>query len=369
MSNNLPAVVQAAVKNQEIVLKDVRLILPTESYGQLLGPYDKVTIEVVRISVDPKDKEVYNEGKEKALSKIGLEKLAIAVGIQWDPVNTSITLSTDYKSIAKATGRMKKANGEWISCTETKTIDCKLYEEEQLDVVTNNAEKGNFAKILKWKKTDSGKSYPVFEPWQNETEKQQGIIKELNKIVRQKRKFKDELAMTGAKERVIRYFLAIKGTYKIEELQKPFAIPRIITDTSAMLENPDLRKYAVEQMTGAVSSIFEESNGMQKIKNVTPEVKEITNGSDHTDNEPDPPPPAKEPETISKLSNPIVKKMHDEMLSLLENELISPDEKTKILAWSKLPEKQTAENIKTMTDWIQRKIAEREEPDQGDLLI
>jgi hypothetical protein len=70
------------------------------------------------------------------------------------------------------------------------------------------------------------------------------------------RKFKDERAMTGAKERCIRALLALKASYSREELSKPFVFPRVTLDASKMLASPEMRSAAVERMTGATSSIF-----------------------------------------------------------------------------------------------------------------
>jgi len=256
MSENLPAVIQSAIQAQKIDTKNVNLMIPSETYGLVMSKFEKVIFEIVKINQSSEAKEVYDQGKEKALTKVGLNKLALAAGIEWDPANCDITLSTDYKSIAKATGRIKHPNGKYIPCTETKTIDCSLYEEEQREAITKEAENGDFYSKPEWKTATSGKKYPVFQPWKSDSEKAAGIEKKLREIVRQRRKFKDELAMTGAKERVIRYFFSMKGTYTTTELNKPFVIPHILLDTDAMLEDPMTRRAAIQNMNGSVSDIF-----------------------------------------------------------------------------------------------------------------
>ena len=78
------------------------------------------------------------------------------------------------------------------------------------------------------------------------------------------KKYKDERAMTGAKERVIKAFVAIKSTYKDIELEKPFVFPRIILDSEKMLANLETRNAALAKITGVTSAIFGEARNMLK---------------------------------------------------------------------------------------------------------
>jgi hypothetical protein len=206
-TKNLPAVIQAAISEQKIDLTKVNFLMPTKTFGQIIGEYDKIIIEVIEI--DPTDdNDVYEVEKGKfCLKKRPLMAIANALGIIWDPRLTGIIESTEKKARAKATGAMRKPNGEWIPVSDEKTID-------------------------------------------------------------DNRKSKDERAMTGAKERVIREFLALKNTYKREELSKPIAFPRVIPNISKMLEHPEFRKVAIEKMIGTITSIF----GPQK-SSETPQIE------------------------------------------------------------------------------------------------
>jgi len=131
-NENIPAVIETAIQNQKIDLNNINFLLPTETYGQVLGQYEKVIIEIVRVDPDPKNEEVYEIAKGKfCLSQRPLMKISNAVGIVWDPKNTKLILDTDVKSRAKATGFMKKPNGEIISITEEKTIDLDVIREEK----------------------------------------------------------------------------------------------------------------------------------------------------------------------------------------------------------------------------------------------
>jgi len=250
--STLPAVVQTAIDLQKIDLANVNLFLPTQTFGQVIGEYDKVVIEVVNVDPDPKAGDVYEIATGKfALSKRPLEMMASALGIVWDPVTTGIVESTSRKSRAKATGAMRKPNGEWIPTTEEKSVDLEAIEEEQRIKQEDYADKG---KLIGW-----NGNKPIHESWEKhggEPAKLAHIEREIRKALLPYRKFKDERANTGAKERVIKFFLALKSTYTKEELSKPIAFPRIVTDTSKLLANPATSQRAIEQMSGAVKSIF-----------------------------------------------------------------------------------------------------------------
>lgn len=253
---NLPAVINTAIQKQNINLRECNVILPTQSFGDILGEFDKVTIEVVKIDTNPDAGEVFKLNSKNVLGKIPLQKISNALGIKWDPQNTTVIDSTWNKSRAKATGAIKKPNGEWILLSEEKTIDVTVYEEEQEEIIREKANKGNPDIILEWKATNKGKRYPIYQAWQNTDEKEAWIERAVKKTVRQYRKFKDERAMTGAKERAIRALLAIKSTYTDDELSRPFAFPRISTNVDAMLKTPALRDKAIENMTGSSTAIF-----------------------------------------------------------------------------------------------------------------
>lgn len=261
---NIPMVMQKAIQEQQINTANVNLLLPTQTFGSILGAYEKLSIEIISIDTNPDNQDVYEIVKgsgKKTLGKIALQKIANALGIVWDPKNTTILESTPTKSRAKATGAIKKPNGEFIVISEEKTVDITVIEDEQMIKAEEDALKG---KIIKWEKNPNGRSYPVFSEWKNEEEKRRYIELTVKKSLLSYRKFKDERAMTGAKSRVISALLAIKNTYTEEELRKPFAFPKITTNASAMLENPELREAALRRMTGSISSIFGNEQPIEK---------------------------------------------------------------------------------------------------------
>tara|TARA_Y100000310_G_scaffold297411_1_gene330398 strand:- start:3457 stop:4599 length:1143 start_codon:yes stop_codon:yes gene_type:complete len=267
---NLPAVIETAIAEQKIDTSKATVILPTQSFGALISEYEKVTMEVVKISANPADGEVFEpggKGKGKALTKVPLLRIGNAIGLVWVPRETTILESSERKSRAKATALFRKANGEWITITEEKTVDIDAIEEKQRISAEDDAEKGpllldQYGKIV-WHQNPT---YPERDPagWQSEADKQKHIDREVRKSLIQYRLYKDERAMTGAKERVIRAILAIKNTYTDAELSRPFAFPRIVADPAAMMKQPELREAAISMMAGKIAQVFGEKTEDEK---------------------------------------------------------------------------------------------------------
>jgi len=253
----VPAVIMAAIQEQQLNEADVNLMLPSETFGQVLGEYDKVTMEVVRVDPNPAAGDVYEIEGRLALGKVPLQKIATALSIVWDPEHTGIVEDTPTKARAKATGAMRKPNGEWVVVTREKTVDLSADEETLRLKYEEDADKGNFTgKVTDWGTSKNGKKYPAaFEPWKSEQEKLAAIDRAVRKALLQKRKFKNELADTGAMDRVIRAFIGVK-TYTAADLARPFAFPRVTTDTSKLLADPQMRATAIAQMHGSVKAIF-----------------------------------------------------------------------------------------------------------------
>ena len=272
-TKNLPVIIKKQIADQKININEVNLILPTATFGEIIGEYDKVTLEIVDVSSDKKEGDVFPIGKNFAFNARPLLRFANAVGIEWDIKSTTLIDRTDTVSRAKATGAYRKPNGEWIVLTEEKTVDLTVLEEEQTTKYEEEAEKGepywenNYLKHRAWPQGEQGQD-----------KKRKWIEKQIKKAMLQYKKFRDERAMTGAKERVIRKLLALKSTYTEKELQKPFAFPRIILDTRKMLKDPIAQQAAIDKMTGAVGVVFGagSARSRQEIEGVSYNVEERT---------------------------------------------------------------------------------------------
>ena len=256
-NQNLPAIIKTAIQKQGIVLENVNLILPTQTFGQILGEYDVLAFELVKI--EKTDCYEMKKGSgENVPAKRALMSISNALGILWDPKTTTNLESSERKSRAKATGALKKPNGEWVVLSAEKTVDLDAIEEEQRLKQEEYADNG---KIVRWEN-----NRPVKEPWNlhgGEDGKKAFIDREVRKAVLPYWKFKDEKAETGAKERVIRQIIALKENYTNAELEKPFALPKIMVDVSKMLNDPRVQKIALERMTESVTSIFGKQPDLQ----------------------------------------------------------------------------------------------------------
>ena len=256
-TSNLPAIIKTAIQKQGIDLEKVNLILPTQTFGQILGEYDVLAFEIVKI--EKSDCYEMKKGSgENVPAKRALMSISNALGILWDPKTTTNLESSERKSRAKATGALKKPNGEWVVLSAEKTVDLDAIEEEQRLKQEEYADSG---KLIEWQGNK-----PIKQPWSQhggEEAKQTFIDREVRKAVLPYWKFKDERAETGAKERVIRQIIALKENYSNAELEKPFALPKIMVDVSKMLNDPRVQKIALERMTESVTSIFGKQPDLQ----------------------------------------------------------------------------------------------------------
>lgn len=295
--DNLPAVIRNAVATQKIDLASVNLMMPSQTFGEIIGQFDKVSLEVVKVDPDPDKGDVFKVADGKfALSKIPLQKISSALSIQWVPEYTGIVESTPMKSRARATGVMRKPNGELVTVTDEKVIDLSVVEEEIRIKAEEDAQKGNpDGKVVEWGETRSGKKYPAkFEAWHSDEERNRWIEFKVRKDRLQKMKFKDELALTGAKDRVVRAFVATKSTYTAEELSKPFAFPRVTLDTGKMLADSSLRQAAIDMIAPNAASLFGPQKGAPQMAGAAPregaapgEPRDVTHSADEADDDVD----------------------------------------------------------------------------------
>lgn len=283
----LPAVITKAAQQQGIQLDPsrVNLLLPTQSYGQIVGQFDKVTLEVMVIDPNPQAGEVYEISGKKALAKPSLDRMYSALGMIEDPVNTTILESSPRKSRAKATAAIRKPNGEYVVLTEEKTVDIDVIEEEQTMKAKESAIKG---KPSGWGRNTT------YAPWASDSEKAEWIELTVQKAVLPYKKFKDERAMTGARERLVRAVVGLKSSYTDAELAKPFVFPRITTDTDKLLADKETRQLAIEKMSGSVRAIFGGHNEEEERepRDVTPEAPkafaEVVENENDTEEDEDP---------------------------------------------------------------------------------
>lgn len=267
----LPAIEQA-LQREGIDRNQVNLVSPTETYGHELSKYEKLSVEVVVLNPDPKNGvDVYLlPGGVLGFSKVALMKIAGALGISFDPRLSGIVERDRTISRARATGAMRKPNGEVVIHSDEKTIDVEVYEEELRSSPKPKSEA------------------------------------DIKREVLTRRKFKDELANSGAKLRVIRQLVALPGAVRPEVLRKPFVFPKVIADMDAMAENPKMAEIVKDRMGDTASAVFGKPEAEGEIKQplALPD-SEVTDfdddipGGEETGSALPPPEPAKQQEAMA----------------------------------------------------------------------
>jgi hypothetical protein len=192
---------------------------------QQIDPFRKARLIEVFISSDLSKKEVYAQSGGLALTKVALEKLAIAASMTFRTVE--IKSDREYCR-ATVEGFWTNSSGETISDRKTAELD--------LDVLQD--ELGN---------TDPKK------------------VKEFQQV----RKFKIPLTESKAKNRVIRSLLGLKSTYTAEELSKPFTFP--VVAFSPDFNDPEIKNAVIQKFLGSGDALF---GGVPKMERL-PEVEQV----------------------------------------------------------------------------------------------
>ncbi len=239
-----------------------------------ISPLQQVSIEVVKIDPNPDNKEVFKVTKDQfGLTKVALQKLAHTAGIIFDPERSR--RMDDGRNLRRivfsATGALRKPDGSWITMNGSKEVDLDVIEREtraRLD------DEGKSGKLFEWDPKEQGKKifYKYGTPECNTK-----IDRELRNCMIQIEKHKHALAETGAYNRVIRAILAIKPTYTLQELSKPFVVPRVTVNPKVILSDPKLKQeFMRSALTTNINDIFgrPEQAPIQSIPEQTTEMDE-----------------------------------------------------------------------------------------------
>lgn len=181
------------------------LLIPEIAIGGL-SIFHKPVVDKITLSVDPKQGDVYNDSNAHGLviSGKGLAKLATTAGIIWDHNRCRrVDDRRDRNYCAyRAIGGLRKPDGAVVWADASYDIDFDVLHDQLLEKYT--------AKAKQDKKGQEWIDYCV------------------NRDFQQKLTHKLKLCETGAKNRVIRKLLGLKGTYNPNELKNPFVCPRIV---------------------------------------------------------------------------------------------------------------------------------------------
>jgi hypothetical protein len=233
-----PAVVppsQALAKVPVGVIRDAatvtQTLLEAAGMGHLVSPAPaagnlpegcSILVSAIMINADRETYPVGGNGDEddrgkgeRGLSKVALDKLASALAIDWDPVQSRRLDDGSHPHYcrAKAVGRVRNFDGTWRTIQDEKELDYR-----DLSPVIE----GIRARAKKKNKADGGQG-------------------EIN----QKRQHIQSLCITEARLRAIRT-LGVRTAYTPEELAKPFIVAQLVFDGRS--EDPEARAYFRERI-------------------------------------------------------------------------------------------------------------------------
>lgn len=233
------------------------LLVATQTVQQI-SPFHAMRLEEVKISTNLNDGDIFKVGSRNergkwidlySLTKVPLLKMAKAAGIVWNWSETKIVSATRDYVIYQAVAAIRTPSGEYIPAKGTKEIDLLAVEAETKKSKREALEKLSPAEL---KKKLGNKSFDDY------------LESEVEGTMIQWRKNKIARAETGAMLRAVKALLTIKSTYTMEELEKPFVVPRI--DFSPDYNDPNVRSMLLNHGMKAASELF----GMNSQMNLTP---------------------------------------------------------------------------------------------------
>lgn len=259
--------------------KNYNLLVPTATDVQL-NPFYKFHVEEVPVDLGENSGDIFKVGSVKtgkqdekgkdiwedvfSLSKPLLNKMAMAAGIQFNPKETYGERIDRVTYRAQAQGAMRKADGTARTETDQKVI-CLEDEEEKYRIefadkatkgITDEKQAQAAAEIFSGQWVESknkwGKKCQAFVVAKEDRDRY--IDRSVMVNMALLKKTWAEKAMTGAKLRVIRALLGVKGTYTKAELQKNFAIPTVIF--SPDFSDPQVRQAMLTQGMNSVNNMF-----------------------------------------------------------------------------------------------------------------
>lgn len=249
-----------ALEKLQIELEEYRkkgaynVLVPTLTI-QEISPFHKPVLEIVRINPDPQAGEVYEiiQGSgDFSMRAVALQKIGYAAGLIWNARGCGRTDDGSNPDIVsyRAEAAVRKEDGTYMPLNAEYMVDLDVIEEELRESYEKKSQT-----LMKEKKQKG-------EKW-TEEERKNFVEKYLRRDMLQKRKFRLQLAQTGAMDRVIRKILGLKGTYKKEELQKPFVVPKIAF--SPDVTDPRVRELLLRQGMDATNVLFGTETGRSMI--------------------------------------------------------------------------------------------------------
>lgn len=272
--------------NSQTALADIQqkyagcnLLLPATTEVQL-NPFYKITVMEVTVDTSENSGDVFKVGSVKSgqkdnrgndiwvttysLAKPLLMKLAAAAGIQFDPEHTYGTRVNQNTYKAKAFGAMRMPDGtgkthadEKVICLDDEEANLRLeFMDKSIKGIVDDKAAKAAAEMFKghWIDTTNkwGKACKAYVIDDSDRDKyiERSVLVNMTLL----RKTAAEKAMTGAINRVIRALTGLKGQYTLEELKKPFAIPRVTFAPD--YTDSEVRSAMISQGMNSIGSLF-----------------------------------------------------------------------------------------------------------------
>jgi len=236
----------ASKELEEWKAKGANLLLPS-THIEGLSEFHKPVLEIVQLSSNPENGDVYEHDKDKPgpkkkwrPTKQALMKLSVCAGVIWSVNETRrIDNGADRNYIAyRAVGGIKKADGQPVFFSAEYDMDMEVIEQEMRESYEKKT-KGE------WMASKTAK------------EKAEYVDFCVNRDLLQKRKFKLRLCEAGAMNRVLRMLLGIKQAYTTEELSKPFVVMRVVFQPD--YNDKEVKKAFLDAAVKATFGIYGDS--------------------------------------------------------------------------------------------------------------
>lgn len=261
--------------------QNCNLLIPAATSVQI-NPFYKCTVMEVVPDTSDNSGDIFKVGNTKvgedengktvyadvfSLAKPLLMKLATAAGIQFHPEYTTVVRENANTYVGKAYGAVRLPDGTFKTHAETKRIclddEEAKYHLEFMDKsimgihdwkaakAAADMFKGEWhedpEKLNQWNKPEK---YYVIADCDREKYIERSILVNMTLL----RKTASEKAQTGAILRVIRALLGIKGTYQLQELKKPFAVPTVTF--SPDYSDANVRQAMLQQGMSSMGNMF-----------------------------------------------------------------------------------------------------------------
>ena len=243
MSKELVAAGQNALQiTAKYPAEKFNLLVPTQTVAEI-AEIHKPVMNVVQISTDPADKEIYlqekgcrewtdNNGKKHpakqegwALTKKGLNKLMRAAGIKI--LGTRPIIPTTCQKCSE----INKGIGRPVNCGACVNKDVKFEARISVPQLT-----GENTEIVAHKEIFVDDVTDGMTPAQR----------------KEFLKFRSEMCETKAINRALRAAMHIKGTYTLEELKKPFVVAYLVPN----LDNEAVKEAAVNHFFASAQELY-----------------------------------------------------------------------------------------------------------------